>query len=269
MKTGGEVTRENAIILYRGEPLRPWRPPPDTMNEMADLLPSNQLRRMRRDWDRRARENARHYVLTGQESWTDEEFYRAGEVTMQEDVFNDLDNICQGKNPKDMTVLEIGCGAGRVTRAFAKFFGHVYAADISREMVAQARRAVAEFPNAHVIRNNGKDLRAIGGRWRRWLGLQPSISFDFAFSTMVFQHIPSRAIVENYVRETHALLRPGGLFKFQVQGSQEVERQAADTWVGASFSETEAREMAERCGFEMRYQAGVGDQYYWLWFFKR
>ena len=26
--------------------------------------------------------------------------------------------------------------------------------------------------------------------------------------------------------------------------------------------------MAERCGFEMRYQAGAGDQYYWLWFFK-
>jgi SAM-dependent methyltransferase len=235
---------------------------------MANPLPSRDLRRMRRDWDRRARENARHYVLTGQQSWTDEEFYRAGDVTMQEDILNDLQNICQGKPPQDMAVIEIGCGAGRVTRAFARFFGRVDAFDISREMVAQARRAVAGFPNAHVHRNNGKDLRALLGGWRRWLGLRPASEFDFAFSTMVFQHIPSRAIVENYVREVYALLRPGGLFKFQVQGSPNVDRQSGDTWVGASFSETDARRMAERCGFEMRYQAGAGDQYYWLWFFK-
>jgi hypothetical protein len=27
--------------------------------------------------------------------------------------------------------------------------------------------------------------------------------------------------------------------------------------------------MAERCGFEMRHQYGVGEQYYVLWFFKK
>ena len=223
---------------------------------------------MRRDWDRRASENARHYVLTGREVWGDEEFYRAGEITMQEDILNDLGNICQSKDPKRMTVLEIGCGAGRVTRAFARFFGAVHAFDISREMADQARRAVAEFPNAHIYCNNGKDLRAVYPLWRRWLGLRPRIRFDFAFSTMVFQHIPSRAIVESYVREVHALLRPGGLFKFQVQGSQNLQESQGDTWVGASFSERDAQAMARRCGFELRYQAGAGDQYYWLWFFK-
>ena len=39
---------------------------------------------------------------------------------MREDILNDLANICQGRNPKEMSVLEIGCGAGRVTRAFAR-----------------------------------------------------------------------------------------------------------------------------------------------------
>ena len=39
--------------------------------------------------------------------------------------------------------------------------------------------------------------------------------------------------------------------------------------VGESFTEQQARDMAERCGFELRYQYGVGDQYYWLWYFKR
>ena len=60
---------------------------------------------MRRDWDRRARENARHYVVTGQEQWSDEEFRRSGRLTLEEEVLNDLDNICQGKDPKAMKAL--------------------------------------------------------------------------------------------------------------------------------------------------------------------
>jgi SAM-dependent methyltransferase len=235
---------------------------------MAGWQITRQLFRMRRDWERRARENARHYVVTGQQHWSDDEFYQSGEIVMQEEILNDLANICQGKDPKQVKLLEIGCGAGRVTRAFARFFGEVWAVDISAEMVRQARRAVAGFPNAHVFRNNGKDLSCLRqARW--WNRSAPELQVDFAFSFMVFQHIPSREIIENYVREVHRLLRPGGLFKFQVQGNHELEPTALDSWVGAPFTEREAREMADRCGFELRYQYGAGDQYYWLWCFKK
>ena len=85
---------------------------------------------------------------------------------------------------------------------------------------------------------------------------------------MVFQHIPSRLIIENYVREVHRLLRPGALFKFQVQGSPQVRGEPKNTWVGAPFTPEQAREMARRCGFELRYQSGMGSQFYWLWYFK-
>jgi len=85
---------------------------------------------------------------------------------------------------------------------------------------------------------------------------------------MVFQHIPNRRIIENYVREAHRLLKPGGLFKFQVQGASLSEVDPAGSWVGAPFTEAEARAMACRCGFEMRYHTGAGDQYFWLWYFK-
>src|SRR5580700_7813486 len=122
---------------------------------MPGLHITRQLLSMRRDWDRRARENARHYVVTGQPQWSDEEFFQSGRITLEEDILNDLENICQGRDPKNMKVLEIGCGAGRVTRALARFFGEVYAVDISRNMVRQARRSVAEFPNAHIFRNSG------------------------------------------------------------------------------------------------------------------
>src|ERR1035438_954191 len=178
---------------------------------MAGFQITRQLMRMRRDWDRRARENARHYVATGQPDWTDEEFFRSGQVELEKEILTDLPNVCQGRDPKAMKVLEIGCGAGRVTRALASFFGEVYAVDISREMVRQARHAVAGFPGARVIHNNGKDLLAVNYHWWNRLGIGRQLQVDFAFSIIVFQHIPNRRIIENYVREVHRLLRPGGL----------------------------------------------------------
>jgi len=236
---------------------------------MASRQITKQLQRMRRDWDQRARENARYYVATGKEQWSEEEFYQSGEISVDQFIRNDLVNICQEKDPKDMKVLEIGCGAGRITRAMAGLFGKVYAVDISHEMVRQARGALRQCPNVHVFRNNGKDLTVVREHWWNRFGLGQPLQLDFAFSVIVFQHIPSREIIENYVCEVNRLLRPGGLFKFQVQGNPHVQQNAEDSWVGASFTDREAREMAERCGFEMRYDTGAGDQYYWLWFFKQ
>ncbi len=94
----------------------------------------------------------------------------------------------------------------------------------------------------------------------------PEGPYDFAFSTIVFQHIPSREVIYNYVREVHRLLRPGALFKFQVQGDATMETAPDDTWLGVPFSDADAVEMAEKCGFEPRHRHGAGEQYFWLWF---
>jgi SAM-dependent methyltransferase len=228
---------------------------------------NRQVRRMRQAWDQRAQENARYYVATGRKDWSDEAFFEDGESELRDHVYNDLGNICQGKNPKDMKVLEIGCGAGRLTVPLARFFGEVYAVDISREMVRHARRATMPYPNAHVFQNNGKDLSVLRPRWWHF-GKREKPQFDFAFSCLVFQHIPSRDVIESYVRDTNRLLRPGGLFKFQVQGHPDTMPEAEDTWIGAPFDEKTVRKIALRCGFELRYQYGAGSQYYWLWFFK-
>jgi SAM-dependent methyltransferase len=233
----------------------PAAPPPPP----APPMPPEELAvKMREDWDQRAKENARYYVATGREDWSDEEFYASGDITIAQQVLNDMINICQGKDPKQMNVLEIGCGAGRLTRALAKVFGHVYAVDVSGEMVGLARAALRDYPNAHVYQNNGLDLRVIG-----------EVEIDFAFSEIVFQHISSKDVIEGYIREVHRLLRPGGLFKFQVQGDCSVELERGDTWVGAPFSDEEAAAMGERCGFEPRHRHGANSQYFWLWFFKQ
>lgn len=156
-----------------------------------------------------------------------------------------------------MRVLEIGCGAGRLTRALSNIFGEIHAVDVSGEMVAQARRALADRPNVKFYQNNGCDLAVV-----------PPLVFDFAYTSHVFQHIPSREAIETYVREVHRLLRPGALFKFQVQGDSTEYSTPDDTWHGVSFTEEQAAQMAQRYGFELRYSFGAGKQYFCLWFFK-
>src|ERR1700678_3567686 len=220
---------------------------------MSEMSTEEQLRKMREDWDQRAKENARYYVNTATAEWTDDQFFASGERTVADEILTDLVNVCQGRLSKEMRVLEIGCGAGRVTRALANLFGEVHAVDVSGEMVRIAALALRARPNAFVYQNNGKDLTVV-----------PALPFDFAFSSIVFQHIPSREIIENYVREVHRLLRPGALFKFQVQGNIAVHSEPDDTWLGVPFSERQAAEMAYRCGFEPRYRFGAGQQYFWL-----
>ena len=224
---------------------------------------------MRRDWDRRALENARHYIATGQEEWSDEDFFASGEQEVRDHVLNDLGNICQGRDPKSMKILEVGCGVGRVTRPLAQFFGEVYAVDISAHMVRQARRALGDLGNVRVFCNNGRDLSVVRRRWWRRLGIGGKLEFDFVFSCMVFQHIPSREVIASYVSEVNRVLKPGGLFKFQVQGCSGTQPIPDDTWVGCAFSPEDARKLARESGFELRYEWGAGTQYYWLWFFKR
>jgi SAM-dependent methyltransferase len=51
------------------------------------------------------------------------------------------------------------------------------------------------------------------------LGCLASESADFVFSYLVLQHLPNEDLVFAYVREILRILRPGGAFLFQFNGS--------------------------------------------------
>jgi SAM-dependent methyltransferase len=227
----------------------------------VSLQPSFQVleyaQKMRREWDERARLNARHYIADGQSQWSDPEFWASGEANVAETILTDMTNICQGKDPREMRVLELGCGVGRITRALAHVFGEVHGVDVSEEMVHQARASLGSLPNVFIHQGDGLTLKVLG-----------DLRFDFAYSCCVFHHISSYEVIASYVAETCGSLEPGALFKFEVQGCTAVRTMLGDTWVGVPFSEQQAREMAERSGFELRYHVGAGEERFWLWYFK-
>ncbi|MCC7499532.1 MAG: class I SAM-dependent methyltransferase [Bryobacterales bacterium] len=214
-------------------------------------------KKMARDWDERACENAKYYVNTEQVEWDEDQFFQSGEMTVNEEIRTDFGNISPDRDPATLRVIEIGCGVGRVTRALSRVFGEVHAVDVSGEMIRQASENLAGIANVFLYQNNGQDLSVL-----------PPVEYDFAFSSIVFQHIPSKAVIESYAREVSRLLRPGALFKFQIQGDPTTERDEDDTWLGVSWTDEEVVELAARTGFEPRYRVGEGTQYFWVWFFK-
>jgi SAM-dependent methyltransferase len=216
------------------------------------------LERMREDWNRRANENATHYVQSEKTEWLDRDFFRTGEINVAKLVMTDMPRICgPTKSPLDLSMLEIGCGVGRMTRMLARIFAQVTALDISGEMVARARANTADLPNVKILLGDGATLEPLA-----------SDSYDFVFSFIVFQHIPSLAIINSYCREAHRILKPGGLFKFQVQGDEAISRASRDTWTGYPVSPSQSRMLARNAGFVMEHSEGPGTQYYWLWFRK-
>ncbi len=213
---------------------------------------------MRKDWNARARDNPRHYVQNAHEQWEDREFFRSGEINVANEIMPDMLRICGGgRSPLDLNMLEIGCGVGRMTRMLARIFGEVTALDISDEMLAKARENLRGCENVRLLLGDGCSLTGV-----------ESDRFDFAFSFIVFQHIPALAVIESYCQEVFRVLKPGGLFKFQAQGAAGARQKHYNTWNGVSISLQEAAQLAEKSGFVLEGHSGAGTQYFWLTFSK-
>jgi ubiquinone/menaquinone biosynthesis C-methylase UbiE len=164
---------------------------------------------MRQDWDERARKDAFHYIASWRQDWTPESFFQSGEedyARLAAPVFQECHWEPQGKS-----LLELGCGAGRMTRSFARRFSHVYAFDISKEMLGHAKALFAEASNVDWILGNGTDLSGLGDEM-----------VDCAFSYIVLQHMPEPAFAHRYIREMLRVLKPGGLFLFQFNSVPQV-----------------------------------------------
>jgi SAM-dependent methyltransferase len=171
-------------------------------------MPPSVTKIMSRDWDARARKNAFHYIASWRKEWDLESFIASGEEDFERLVVPVLARCGLPATGKSM--LELGCGAGRMTASFAKRFERVCALDLSHEMLSRARRMHTEQKNILWLLSNGVDLSCV-----------PSDSMDFVFSYLVLQHLPKEALSLQYIREMLRVIRPGGVFLFQFNGGLE------------------------------------------------
>lgn len=139
----------------------------------------------------------------------------------------------------DETVLDAGCGSGRVTEQLLERLprGRVIAVDAAPSMLAEARRRLARF---------GDRVELVEADLARPLPLAQPV--DAVFSTATLHWVPGHdALYANLA----AVLRPGGRLVAQCGGAGnigKVQRALADIgeawpgpWTFATVEETEAR----------------------------
>ena len=144
-------------------------------------------------WDKAARDNAAWHIATKYQSES-AEFFESG--TREVDEFLRFAGVSVGAAD---TVLEIGCGVGRMTQRLADLAGNVIASDVSGEMLARARTNLAKQTNIRFLEVDGSGELARADE---------AVAAVFSYSTM--QHVPTASAQERYFAESLRVLAPGG-----------------------------------------------------------
>jgi SAM-dependent methyltransferase len=201
--------------------------------------------RMRSDWNQRAREDPHYYVAFGGRDQDEESF-----LTTAADVLRYLEGEFRRLSDPSPRALEIGCGPGRLMKPLSRHFAEIHGVDVSDEMIRLARERLRDVPHAHVQATNGASLGQFADQ-----------TFDFVYSYAVFQHIPSRGVVLEYMNEIRRVLKPGGIFRGQFNGLP--HSAIPDTWSGVVFSSEDIRRFTRENGLRLLELTGVDTQYMW------
>ncbi len=125
-------------------------------------------------------------------AWTDEEFYNLGHVDWKNFVAQWRQyGVSFGR------AVEIGCGAGRITRQLADSFGTVTAIDVSEHQIAYAKAHISAT-NINFKVTDGLTIPVADAET------------DAVFSVHVFQHFESHEDALKVFAEVHRTLKPGG-----------------------------------------------------------
>ena len=212
---------------------------------------------MKRDWNILAEKDVKYFIRSVDKQ-TDEEFWKSGKKNCDQILginTSRYKQIFENKTPKKMRVLEIGCGIGRILIPMSRVFGEAYGLDVSEKMIEGAKKNIQNIPNCKVFANSGSNLSMFSDDY-----------FDFCYSIIVFQHIPEKEVIINYIKEVSRVLKTGCLFRFQVFGETKWKPNKYNTWYGTHFTSEEIHKIAEENKFQILEESGQNDQYYWLTF---
>lgn len=163
-------------------------------------------------WDDLAKLNAKSAILYHA---TDEFFEESGrrDAEYLEELCFTLSRSRAMGGGMEFNVLDIGGGIGRIAKHLAPLVSHYYLLDASIEMLTRARVYLGDaVGNVTLFHGNGIDLFGV-----------PDASIDFAFTSMVFQHL-DREIVVRYLMDLPRVLKADGAAWLQVPAMSYPER---------------------------------------------
>jgi ubiquinone/menaquinone biosynthesis C-methylase UbiE len=167
----------------------------------------SRLSGLQRDWESLAQRDALGAILTDESKaggkWDVTQFMATGDAEI-ETVLQHLQSRGLQPDPRG-TVLDFGCGVGRLTQALARRFRSCVGVDISQEMIVQAN-ALNHYGHCRYVVSTTPQLPLADE------------SCSLIYSNLVLQHMARRFAV-SYLREFTRVLAPGGLLVFGVQDS--------------------------------------------------
>lgn len=210
---------------------------------------SRLCRSQREKWNALARENDRFYCRSVSHAQSLAEYKKSGVIHVQRLIMEDrlLSALLSGH--QNATVLEFGCGSGRMTEALADAFSRVIAVDIAEEMLDRA--------HMHIRRDNVEFLLSDGLRIPI-----PDRMVDFVYTSGTLQHFPAKSMVTHAFQEIFRILKPGGVFKAQLRRAR---HGSPDHWSwGVHYSRNEAINLAYGAGFRLAAANDFDKRALWL-----
>ncbi len=128
----------------------------------------------------------------GQDAWQDSEFYELGRAD-----WADFQRNWEKYSLNAGHCVEIGCGAGRITKQLSQYFRQVTGLDVSQHQLDYARKNIPAS-NATLTVTDGTKIPLVDS------------SCDAAFSVHVFQHFESHDDALAVFKELHRALVVGG-----------------------------------------------------------
>lgn len=187
---------------------------------------------MKEDWDRRVRHDYRFWMSDGHES----------DQAMWESGARDFGLMTRGlPDGQTKTIVDLGCGVGRLLKAALQSFGRVIGVDVSETALKKAKELLGQDPRLSLICGNGVDLHQIS-----------DASVDTVVSFAALTSVPLSATA-SYLLEVNRILKPGGVFRLQFYLGREQPVCATDTLHLRSYERDNFARAAQAAGFNIEF----------------